>query len=193
MQVILTENIPTLGVVGDLCKVKPGYGRNYLIPRGMAIMATPGALKQVDGLKRAEQKRQDRVRFEMRALAGRIEKVRPEFSAHVGETGRLYGSVTASQIAEAIEAAIGEPIDRRKIMLDESIRTLGEHRVRIHLMPEVDATVTVTVHGIEAETLPPELALAAAGDESEPPAAAASDAPDAEHAEAVEAFEPESD
>jgi len=145
MRVILTENVPKLGVVGDVCNVKPGFGRNYLVPRGMAVLATPGALKQVDGLKRTEQRRQDKLRYEMMDFAKRIGQQRLEFSAHVGETGRLYGSITAAMIAEALEAKLGEPIDRRRILLDESIRTLGGHEVPLHLMPGVDATIHVSV------------------------------------------------
>jgi large subunit ribosomal protein L9 len=145
MRVILTQNVPKLGVVGDVCHVAAGYGRNYLIPQALAVMATPGALKQVDGLKRAEERRQDLVRAEMTEFGHRIARVRLEFKARVGETGRLYGSITSSDIAEGVEARLGEEIDRRKILLDESIRTLGEHIVPIRLMPGVDTQVTVIV------------------------------------------------
>jgi large subunit ribosomal protein L9 len=154
MRVILTSNVPKLGHVGDVCTVKAGYGRNYLLPQGMAVLATPGAMKQVDDLKRTESKRQDKVRGEMTALAARMGRERLTFTAKVGETGRLYGSITASDIAEALSARIGEDVDRRKIILDESIRTLGEHVVPIHLMPGVDAHVTVSV---EAEEGSPEI------------------------------------
>jgi large subunit ribosomal protein L9 len=131
--------------VGDVCEVAPGYGRNFLLPQGLAILATAGALKQVEDLKRIEHRRQDRIRYDMERLAQRIGALDLSFTAHVGETGRLYGSITATDIAEAIEAEMGEEVDRRKILLDESIRTLGEHEVPIHLMPGVDAQVSVTV------------------------------------------------
>jgi large subunit ribosomal protein L9 len=145
MRVILTQNVPKLGEVGDVCHVAPGYGRNYLIPQGLAMPATPGAMKQIEDLKRTERRRQDRVRADMEDVATRIERLRLTFTAKVGEHGRLYGSITSSDIADAMAAELGEPVDRRKILLDESIRTLGEHPVSIHLMPGVDATVTVDV------------------------------------------------
>jgi large subunit ribosomal protein L9 len=153
MRVILISNVPKLGQVGDVCTVKPGYGRNYLLPEGLAIQATTGALRQVDDLKRTEAKRQAKLRSEMDTLAERMGRERLQFTAKVGETGRLYGSITAADIAEALAERLGEPVDRRKIILDESIRTLGEHVVPIHLMPGVDAHVTVVVEAEEPELL----------------------------------------
>jgi len=151
MRVILTQQVPKLGEVGDLCDVAPGYGRNYLIPQGVAILATQGALKQVDSLKRAEMRRQDLVRAEMTEFGQRIARLNLEFTARVGETGRLYGSITSSDIAKAIEEQLGAEFDRRKILLDESIRTLGDHVVPIHLMPGVDTQVNVHVVAEEVD------------------------------------------
>lgn len=145
MNVILTSDVPKLGQVGEICRVSDGFGRNYLIPQGLAILATEGGRKRIADLKRTEARRQDRVRFEMEALAKRIEALRLTFTAKVGETGRLYGSITSSDIAAAVEAELETPIDRRKIVLDETIRTLGEQRVPIHLMPGVTAEVTLEV------------------------------------------------
>ena len=143
MRVILTQDVPKLGNVGDVCTVKPGYGRNYLLPQQLAILATTGGLRQVGDLKRAEKRRQDKVRHEMMGFAERIAAHPVEFRVKVGQTGRLYGSVTASDIAEALEAKLGESIDRRKIHLDESLRTLGQHTVGIHLMQGVNGQITV--------------------------------------------------
>lgn len=145
MNVILTSDVPKLGQVGEICRVSDGFGRNYLIPQGLAILATEGGRKRIADLKRTEARRQDRVRFEMEALAKRIEALRLTFTAKVGETGRLYGSITSSDIAAAVEAELETPIDRRKIVLDETIRTLGDQRVPIHLMPGVTAEVTLEV------------------------------------------------
>jgi len=145
MKVILTSNVPKLGVVGDVCEVAPGYGRNFLLPQRLALPASGGSMKQIEDLKRTEKRRQDRVRAETESLAKRIEALELSFTAKVGETGRLYGSITASDIAEAIEAQIGAPVDRRKIVLDETLRTLGDHEVPLHLMPGVTATVHVHV------------------------------------------------
>jgi large subunit ribosomal protein L9 len=161
MKVILTANVPKLGQVGDLCEVKPGYGRNYLLPQGVAILATAGALKQVEDLRRTERRRQDTLRAQMGGLATRIGNQRLTFTARVGETGRLFGSITASDIASALSERLGEEIDRRRIILDESIRTLGEHVVPIHLMPGVDAHVTVLVEAEGGEI--PVAPAAAAG------------------------------
>ncbi len=163
MHVIMTKNVPKLGEVGDVCEVAPGYGRNYLIPHGLAILATAGALKQVEDLKRTELRRQDRIRYDMERLAGRIRALHLSFTARVGETGRLYGAITASDIAEAIEAELDEPVDRRKILLDESIRTLGEHEVLIHLMPGVDARASVVV--VADEVIVEDIGLMAEGEE----------------------------
>lgn len=163
MRVILTNNVPKLGEVGDVCNVAPGYGRNYLIPQGLAILATPGAVKQIDDLKRTEQRRQDKVRAEMSDFSKRIGNLHLSFTAKVGETGRLYGSITAANIADEIEAELGEPVDRRKIILDESIRTLGSHVVPIHLMPGVDAEVHLDV--VADEELVPDIGLTAELDE----------------------------
>lgn len=145
MKVILTQNVQKLGNVGDVCTVADGFGRNYLMPQGLAILATQGASKQINDLKRTDDKRQVRVRSEMQALAAQIAALPLVFKARVGETGRLYGSITSSDIAAAIEEAVGVPIDRRKVELDETIRSLGAHPVPVHLLQGVTATATVTV------------------------------------------------
>lgn len=190
MKVILTQNVPKLGVVGDICDVAPGYGRNYLIPQGMAILATAGARRQIEDLKRTEQRRQARLRSEAEQIAARVDGVRLEFRARVGETGRLYGSITATDIAEALEARLGVDVDRRKIHLEEPLRTLGEHEVIVHFMPQVEARVTVNIepeevasatHATSGEVKEKDVssvgeASAGAGDE-EPPQQAAADRP----------------
>lgn len=153
MQVILKTDVPKLGQVGDVCKVAGGFGRNFLLPQGLAILATPGALKQIGDLKRSETRRQDRQRTEMNELAAKIGRQALTFKARVGETGRLYGSITATDIAEALEAQLGSPVDRRKIVLDDTIRQLGDHNVPIHLMQGVDAMIKVTVEA-DGELVP---------------------------------------
>lgn len=153
MQVILKTDVPKVGQVGDVCKVADGFGRNYLLPQGLAMLASPGALKQIGDLKRSETRRQDRQRAEMNDLAAKIGREALTFKARVGETGRLYGSITATDIAEALEAQLGSPVDRRKIVLDDTIRTLGDHAVPIHLMQGVDAVIKVTVEA-DGELVP---------------------------------------
>ncbi len=169
MRVILTQDVPKLGNVGDVCTVKPGYGRNYLLPQRLAILATTGGLRQVDDLKRSEKRRQDKIRSEMMGFAARIAAHPVEFRVKVGQTGRLYGSVTASDIAEALEAKIGESIDRRKILLDESLRTLGQHAVGIHLMQGVNGQITVNLvpDGDLVPDAPAEEAVAEAADSTD--------------------------
>lgn len=145
MRVILTQSVPKLGEAGEVCNVANGYGRNYLLPQRLAILATTGALRQVDDLKRTESRRLDGMRSTVQLLADRITATSLSFTAKVGETGRLYGAITSSDIAEQLESRINESVDRRKILLDEPIKTLGDHDVTIHLMPGVDAVVKVKV------------------------------------------------
>ena len=145
MRVILTQSVPKLGEAGEVCNVANGYGRNYLLPQRLAVLATTGAMRQVDDLKRTESRRLDGMRSTVQHLAARIEATPLSFTAKVGETGRLYGAITSSDIAEQLGARLGEPVDRRKILLDEPIKTLGDHEVAIHLMPGVDAAVRVNV------------------------------------------------
>lgn len=154
MKVILTENLPKLGEVGDICEVADGYARNYLLPQGFAILATEGALKQVDNLKRQEARRRERVRGGALAFKETLEGLSLVFAARVGETGRLYGSITSSDIAQRIEEVTGEQVDRRKIILDNPLRVLGTFEVPIRLMPEVTAQLTVVVEPEEEEELP---------------------------------------
>jgi large subunit ribosomal protein L9 len=145
MRVILTQSVPKLGDVGDVCDVAPGYGRNFLLPQGMAVVATRGALRQVEDLRRTEARRLEGMRSDIELLAGRIEAIPLTFTAKVGETGRFYGAITSSDIADQLEEALGEPVDRRKIMLDEPIKSLGPHKVPLHLMAGVNAMIDVTV------------------------------------------------
>jgi len=145
VKVILTQNVAKLGNVGDICNVADGFGRNYLMPQGLAILATESAAKQIDDLRRTDAKRQARIQLEMEALAKQIQGLPLLFKARVGETGRLYGSITSSDIAAAIEEALGVAVDRRKIELDETIRSLGAHAVPVHLHHGVTATANVTV------------------------------------------------
>lgn len=154
MKVILTDNLPKLGEVGDVCDVADGYARNYLLPQGFAIVATPGALKQVDNLKRQEVRRRDRVRGDALIFKDSLEELSLVFQAKVGETGRLYGSITSGDIAERIEEVTREQIDRRKIVLDNPLRQLGSFEVPVRLLPEVTAQLTVIIEPEEEEELP---------------------------------------
>ncbi len=149
MKVILLEDVKDLGQRGKVVEVKPGYGRNYLLPRGLAIPATPQNLRQLENRLRAAGQRADRELGEARRVAAALEGRTVRIAARAGEGGRLFGSVTKMDIAEALEAATGHAIDRRKIDLEESLKSLGPHRVAVRLHPEV--TVEVTVDVVPAE------------------------------------------
>lgn len=144
MEVILREDIKTLGKAGDLVRVKPGYARNFLLPRGLAFEATEGNKKRIAAEGKARAVRHASERAEAEQAAGVLGGLTLALTAKAGEGDRLFGSITAQDIADAL-AARGHQIDKRKIELEHPIKTLGTHAVSIRLHPEVHAAVTVTV------------------------------------------------
>ena len=144
MKLILRADVENLGTLGDVVEVKPGYGRNYLLPQGLAMVASPANLKTFEQERSKLQARMDAMRAEARGLAGRLELLKLVIPMHVGENDKLYGSVTSSIIGDAI-AAEGIEVDRRRILMDAPIRTLGEHPVRVRLHADVIAVVPVLV------------------------------------------------
>ena len=144
MQVILRADVENLGRLGDVVKVKAGYGRNYLLPQGMAMPATPSSMKVFELERRKLQAEMDALRAAAGNLAERIARTKLSIHMRVGENDKLYGSVTAALIAEAL-AAQGIELDRRRILLDAPIRTLGEFQVRARLHADVVAEFVVTV------------------------------------------------
>jgi large subunit ribosomal protein L9 len=151
VKVILASDVDKLGHKGDIVTVADGYARNYLVPKGLAMFASKGALKQAEDMQRA---RGERIRKEKEAAAARVASLgaSPVFiSARAGEEGRLFGSVTKSDVARAIEEQLNEQIDRHLIRLDDPIRRLGRHEVEVHLHDEVNALVTVEVIAHEEE------------------------------------------
>ncbi len=147
MKVLLTQNVPNLGRAGDVKEVADGYARNYLIPRGLAVPATEGTVRMAQEQKRAKTEQATRQAQRMAMLAEKMEQLTLTFQAKAGPTGRLYGSVTPADIAEALERELKIPFDRRKILTDP-LRDLGEHAVPVRLSS--DRTVTVRVR-IEPE------------------------------------------
>jgi len=145
MKIILTQDVPKLGTSGTVQDVAPGYARNFLIPQGMAVVATKGSIKQVEERQAAEARRIAKQEEELRGLSDRLQGMRVQIEARVGERGRLFGSITSADIADALTAQVGEEIDRRKIDLDEPIRTVGEHQVMIRLVGRLQPTVNVVV------------------------------------------------
>lgn len=144
MEVILREDVKALGRAGELVKVKPGYARNYLLPRGLAYEATEGNKRRIAAEAKSREARASQDRAEAQKLAAELGGVRLTLAAKAGEGDRLFGSITAQDIAEAL-AREGHPVDRRKIELEHPIKQLGEHEVTIRLHAEVHASVRVTV------------------------------------------------
>ena len=147
MKLILTQEVGGLGAPGDVVDVAAGYGRNYLLPRGFAIAWTRGGEKQVDLIKRARAAREIRTREDAQAVAGQLERLTVRLRRRAGSNGRLFGSVGASDIAEAVRNADGPDIDRRKIVVTDPIKAAGSYKVEVRLHPEVTASVGIEVTG----------------------------------------------
>jgi large subunit ribosomal protein L9 len=145
MKVILQQSVEKLGEPGDIVEVASGYARNYLVPRGLAVGAQKGALKHAENLKRAHASRQSKEKVESEALAARLIASKVTIAARAGDEGKLFGSVTAADVAEAIAAQADIQVDRKDVHLEEPIRSLGTHEVRIHLFAEVDPVLSVEV------------------------------------------------
>ena len=147
MKLILTHEVSGLGAPGDVVEVTGGYGRNYLIPRGLAMRWTRGAEKQVDLIKRARSARDIKSLEDARHAAERLAGLQVRLTTRAGTSGRLFGSVSSADIAGAVRAAGGPELDRRRIEVPNPIKTVGAHRISVRLHPEVTATVDVEVTG----------------------------------------------
>ena len=149
VNIILQENVEGLGVIGDQVAVKPGYARNYLVPKGLAIIANEKNVKELEHQKRQLTRKLEKVTQDAQAMKSRIESVRCEFVQRAGEEGKLFGSVTSMDIDGKLKDA-GIEIDRKKIQLPEPIKTLGEHVVSIKLEAGVVAELKVVVNAEDA-------------------------------------------
>jgi len=145
VKIILTQDVEKLGTAGSLQEVKPGYARNYLIPQGMAQVATVGLIKQVQERQAAEQRRVAKQEVAMQSLADRIQGVRLTFTARAGETGRLFGSITSADVAEALSKQVGEEVDRRKVDLATGLHEVGEFPVTINLVGRLKPQIVAIV------------------------------------------------
>ncbi len=145
MKLILTQEVSNLGAPGDVVEVRDGYGRNYLVPRGHAIRWTKGAEKQIDSIKKARSVREVRDLGHADDIKRQLEELVVTVSAQAGGTGRLFGAVTLNDIVEAVRAAGGPEIDKRRIQVGNAIKTLGAHRVSIKVHDDVTATVNLDV------------------------------------------------
>jgi large subunit ribosomal protein L9 len=145
MKIILQKEVEKLGVPGDVVTVADGYARNFLVPRGMAIPASKGAVRHAESLRRAHASRVNKAKGAAEELAGRLTAKPVVVNARAGEDGRLFGSITTADLAEEIGKQTEESVDRRDIHLDEPIRSLGTHEVSVRLHPEVTATISIQV------------------------------------------------
>ncbi len=168
MKVLLLQDVYKLGRAGDVKKVADGYGRNYLLPQGLAVLATPGALKQVEQIRTRAAASRAALNQELSGVAEQLAEVALAFPAKAGETGKLYGSITTQMIADAIQAQVGLEIDRRQIN-SQPLRNLGEHKVSVRLTIDLVPEVTVLVYreGESPEQMRAEIAeLEAAAEEA---------------------------
>ncbi len=144
MRIILLDPVDRLGKAGEIVTVKPGYARNFLVPRGLAMPATTGNLKMLEAQVRTRQKRSAAIKVEAEKLAGQFAELVVEIKARAGE-GKIYGAITSSQIAEAVERQTGLAIDRRKLELARPIKDLGEYEVVYKPHPEVPIPLKVNI------------------------------------------------
>jgi large subunit ribosomal protein L9 len=146
MKLILTADVPNLGGPGDIVEVKDGYGRNLLLPRKLAIVATRGAEKQVAAIQRAQRARQIRDLGHAKEVAGELQALSLTIKAKAaGDSGRLFGSVTSADVVEAVRTAGGPALDRRTVEVPGQIKTVGTHKVTVRLHPEVTTELDVNV------------------------------------------------
>jgi large subunit ribosomal protein L9 len=145
MKLILTQEVTGLGTPGDVVEVKDGYGRNYLVPRGLATGWTKGGEKQVASIRKARESREIQTLDEAQRIRQSLESKPVRLPVRAGASGRLFGAVTPSDIAAAIVAADGPAVDKRKVELHQAIKTTGEYTALVRLHPEVQAKVTLKV------------------------------------------------
>jgi large subunit ribosomal protein L9 len=155
MKVLLLEDVYKLGRAGEVKKVAPGYARNYLMPQGLAVLATPGAVKQADRIRKEGEKKRARINEEMSGVAEQLEGKLFTFAAKASETGRLYGSINTQMLAEAVGEEIGVEIEAKQIE-SQPLREIGKHTVAVRLTVDLIPEVEVIVH---REGEPPESAL----------------------------------
>ncbi len=145
MKLILTQEVTGLGAPGDVVEVKDGYGRNYLVPRGEAMRWTRGAEKTIDSIKNARTARAVRDHDSAETIKAKLESSPVPLKVRAGEAGRLFGSVTVADIAEALSSVSGQEVDKRTIAVGNPIKSLGAHEVTVRLHDEVSATVALNV------------------------------------------------
>lgn len=146
MKVMLIKDVYKLGRAGDVKRVADGYGRNYLLPQGLAVLATPGALKQSERIKAQATVKREALNEEMSVVADQLSGVVLTFTARASETGKLYGSVTTQMIAESLSEKTGVEIKRQQVD-SQPLRAVGEHQVQVRLTVDLVPEVTVNIYG----------------------------------------------
>lgn len=149
MKVILTQDVKGLGRAGEVVEVADGYGRNYLVPKGLAVAATGGTIKAIEHQQALVRRRLEKERAEAESLAARLQGASVVVRARAGESGRLFGSVTAADVAEALAQQLGARVDRRRIELEGPIKTLGTYPVTLRLAPGISVAVQVVVEAAQ--------------------------------------------
>jgi large subunit ribosomal protein L9 len=149
MKVILKQDVENLGDAGEIVEVADGYGNNFLMPRGLAMRATKGALADAEAIGRSRAKREARNIEEANELKSLLESRTVAIPAKAGEDGTLYGSVGNANIADAVKAQIGHPLDRRRVEVDKPLKELGDHEVTVKLHAQVTATLRVAITRVE--------------------------------------------
>ena len=145
MQVIFLEDIPNVAKTGEVKEVKTGYARNYLLPKRLAVRATPQELQRVESIRKAGEERRWKEEQGVQALAEKLEGTTITLQAHSGPNGRLYGAVTSPMIAQELSKFTEDEFDRRKILLEEPLHELGSYEITVRLLPQISATITVVV------------------------------------------------
>lgn len=146
MKVVLRQDVPKLGEAGSVKDVAGGYARNFLIPQGLAVYATEGELKMAAHNQAVKDRKIARQEEQLQSLADKIDGQSLVFTARAGENGRLFGSITAADVAEQLGTKIGEEIDRRRVVLEEPLRSLGNFKVAVHLVGRLRPEVTITIN-----------------------------------------------
>ena len=145
MKVILRSDVPNVGRKGDVLDVSDGFARNFLVPKGLALRATDGALAQAEGMRRARAVKEQRDRDDAEEVARRLTPAVIRIAARAGSEGRLFGSVTAADVVDAVQTQTGVTIDRRRLHLDDPIKSLGTHEVALRLHSDVEVRLQVEV------------------------------------------------
>jgi large subunit ribosomal protein L9 len=145
MKLILTQEVSGLGTPGDIVEVKDGYGRNYLVPRGLAMRWTRGAERQIASIRKAREVREVRDVSQAQDIKAQLEGLKVSLPVRAGEAGRLFGSVTVADVVAAVKSAGGPEIDKRRVEIGNPIKTVGTHQVLVRIHPEVQAKVDVNV------------------------------------------------